>query len=224
MYEIKVVTAEEARGDKKFHQKLLELMRIKTRDMGAHINDKEVLLEWKNLVENSYDRIEAFFCAYKEGEFVGFLVLRKVVLHTDSPMAFSVTSVNFPKSLPLLDWSKPHPWKDALDAVSLYMKERQVWDIYWVQTNRPAIQRQWKTRTDMMRYCAEWYDEETDEYKWHRYVEEALDPGERPASDLLFQSTMMRKLYDFPIVIRRFTLKNQYRPYWHKVSSWWTPE
>jgi len=32
---------------------------------------------------------------------------------------------------------------------------------------------------------------------------------------------MGRKLQKVPVVIRRFTLKNEYRPDWKKVKHWW---
>lgn len=227
MYRIEVVEPDQLKNNSDLARDILDIMRAKTREMGGPIIDEKLLPEWKEIVENNFSRNVATFCAYDiENKFVGFLQLKKIWspklsgkdLNTS---AYCIMSVNFPNSQPMLNWSKPHPWKDAMNAIALHMKKNHVWDIYWTQPDRPIIQRQWRSGKDIMRYCSEWYDEERACYKWHRYVEAFVPENEVPKSDLLFYTAMAGITHDFPVVIRRFTLKNEYRPDWDKVKHWW---
>jgi len=220
MYTTRIIEYNQADSD--FFKDILKLMKIKTRVMGENSDIKSVMSEWKSLAQNSRSSrefVQAFVCVYEQDQLIGFKALKKV--HYNDNIAYSIMSVNFPNFQPLLNWSKPHPWKDAMNAMAKYMLANSVYDVYWMQPDRPAIQKQWRTGRDIMRYCSEWYDEERSCYKWHRYIEEVVEPNTRTQRDVMFSGPMNLKTYDFPVVIRRFTLKNQYRPDWDKVKHWW---
>jgi hypothetical protein len=218
MFNTQIVYAEDLQQNKTLQKQFLDVMLAKSKNMGIAPNKQETLMEFQRFLKDENKFIDCFITAYNGDEFVGFMLLKKLNRGVTNAVAF--TSINFVYQN-LLDWSKPHPWKSALDAAAKHMVQNHIYDVYSMQPNRPAIQKHWKSGKDAMRYCREWYDDEKETYKWHKFVENVLEPEQRPENEYIYKLTMNSTLQKVPTVIRRFTLKNEYRPDWDKVKHWW---
>ena len=218
MFTTRIYTAEDLQQDKNLQKQFLDVMLSKSKDMGIVHDKLATFTEFKSLLANAPAFVKCYIAVYDQDKFLGFMLLK--VLNSVETNVVCFTSINFVYQN-LLDWSKPHPWKSALDTAAEYMIENNIYDAYSMQPNRPAIQKHWKSGKDAMRYCREWYDDEKQTYKWHKFVESVLEPDEKPSNSFLYSLVMGRKLQKVPVVIRRFTLKNEYRPDWKKVKHWW---
>jgi len=218
MFTTQIYTAEDLQQNKTLQKQFLDVMLSKNKNMGVASDKRNTLAEFKRLIENNGKFVECYIAVYEEDKFVGFKFIKR--LNNGVTNAVCFTSVNFAYQN-LLNWSKPHPWKSALDAAGKYIVENHIYDVYIMQPDRPAIQKAWKSGKDIFRYCSEWYDDETQSHKWHRFVEYVLEPGQRPNSDYIYSLVMNKTPQEVPIVIRRLTLKNKYRPDWDKVKHWW---
>lgn len=220
----KVFTLEQVQGDARLIGQLYKYLQFKSRQMGENIDLKEIQRTWNAMIrknDGEHLNLNKWWIVVfnEEDQVVGFKILRTFNFFASAHWAIS--EVNFHNTQKILDWSKPHPWKVALDATAKLMIEQRVYDLYSMQAYRPAHKKLWSSGKDALRFCSEWYDEEKQQYKWHIFHEGIIPADTEHPNASVFQNVMFGRTRNFPVTVRRFTLKNEYRPDWHEVSDWW---
>jgi hypothetical protein len=234
MYTATTFPAEEIYKDLRLQKTLLKFA-ISPRLMGTNFNTTQATKMFARLVtptsdthgnkssDNVPNRFDTWVVSYDEyNEVAGFLVAGGWGLPKNAMPMYTIQSVSFPNAQGRLDWSKPHPFATATNELGRHLISRRIYDLIWMQPDRPAIRKYWKSGNDMLRYCPEFYDEETNSYKWHRYMEGIVKKGETHPNPAYQKMILSSRPAPTDIIVRRFVFRNEYRPEWPEIKSFWS--
>ena len=224
-YRAELISTAEVRSNKNLQKKLLSIITGRNRLMGSSVTDNShAVREFAGLLvkktKQGFDsRFHTWALAYHNDETdpCGFFVCGSI---HDLPI-WTIQSVSFANAQKRNDWSKGHPFVTTLDALGDKMISDRVYDLMWMQPDRPAIRKQWKSGFDMMHYCPSFYDSEKQQYKWHRYIEGVVKQGETHPIEQYHKQILQDRPALVDVAIRHFVLKNEYRQEWNAVSDWW---
>lgn len=163
-----------------------------------------------------------FFCAYEDDQMTGFM---KCIPFVNNIPMYNVNWIHVRKGMfSVVDYSKPnHPWVHIMNHMLTKMENQGYYNWYNIQANRPAAQKKYKEHTDLMRFCDVGWDNERQQYRYHRYPAHIVKPGETSNIEA-YQRLLGPVPWQHEVIIYQWVLKSEYRREFDTVKDFWITE